>query len=141
MCMSTGNQFADLAIGVTLGAVTGGAGFSTLATSLGTGVVSAATAGAGFTGFTAGVAGAIGGGILGGVGSFALSSFGQQQQQQEYEQAKIPEPELDITGSGGRNAPEVFAEAVKATKLAERTSDPATKNIGPVQTGLQLGVS
>lgn len=143
MCVSTGNRWADLGIAVALGAVTGGVGTAAFGagTAASVGVGAANLVGGSF--LTAAGAGAFGGALLGGATSFLTSSMGQQQAEIAQQQQHIPEPKLDITGSGGRNAPAVLAEKIKAIKTQKQT--PATPALqtatSPTDTGLQLSAA
>ena len=144
MCVSTGNKWGDLALMVAVGAVAGGFDLIPMAlevggSALGGGALVAEIAAT----YGVGAISAIGGGIIAGAGSFLISSMGQQQAAIAQQQQHIPEPKLDITGSGGRNAPAVLAEKIKAIKTEKQTpATPALQtNTSPIDTGLQLSAA
>ena len=144
MCVSTGNKWGDLALMIAVGVATGGAGLmpgamSVGGSALGGGALVAEIAAT----YGVGAISAIGGGIIAGAGSFLISSMGQQQAAIAQQQQHIPEPKLDITGSGGRNAPAVLAEKIKAIKAQKQTpATPALQtNTSPIDTGLQLSAA
>lgn len=142
MCISTGNMFGDLAIGIGLGALTGGLAAPAVGGSLfsglaGVGASAVTSVGGAVT--TAGQLAAIGGGIVGGVASGFLgaTSTGQQLALEQ----QMEEPEKTVTGSGGKQAGLVLASEIKRAAREGRSSPSArtrTPGFGPGGTGLQL---
>jgi hypothetical protein len=152
MCVSTGNRYLDIGIGVALGAATGGL---TTAATLSAGGITGAVAGTsvglgtalGAT--TIGTAGALGGAILGGVGSAVTSSLfappefpTYQAPQQTAQVQQFNSQQIATTGSGGRQATASLAEAIQRSrqrKLSqEDVSDLSIDTSAFASTGLQL---
>ena len=130
MCVSTGNQLLDLVIVGGAVAAPGGLAATPALAAGATGAGSAAVA-ATYTassvlaglGTTATIAGALG----------SASSLGQQQASIP----ALPTPAIDITGSGGPNAPAVLAAEIKKANAPTPTA-PVSSGATPASTGLQL---
>jgi|15BtaG_2_1085339.scaffolds.fasta_scaffold81442_1 hypothetical protein len=155
MCLSTGNRYLDIGIGVALGAATGGAGLSSLATNTGfaalgggASIGTAATTALIPTISTAAVS-ALGGAIIGGVGSAITSSMFAQPEfptydvpQQTAQVQQFNSQQIDTTGSGGRQATASLAEAIKRSKQRklsqEDVGDLSIDTSAFASTGLQL---
>ena len=128
MCIpSTGNRFLDIGIGVALGAATGGAGLSSLATQTGAnilGTISTSLISVG--GLSTAAIGAVGGAVLGGVGSAVTGSLFAQPEFPTYSTPQqtagvqqfqqFNSQQIATTGSGGRQATASLAEAIKRSK-------------------------
>ena len=155
MCIpSTGNRYLDIGSGVALGAATAGAGvaaggagglFSTTSASVGSSIFSSL----GMTSATLVPQAALGGAILGGVGSAVTSSmFAQpefptyQAPQQTAQVQQFNSQQIETTGSGGRQATASLAEAIQRSrqrKLSqEDVGDLSIDTSAFASTGLQL---
>jgi|21_taG_2_1085346.scaffolds.fasta_scaffold00098_26 hypothetical protein len=152
MCVSTGNQGLDIALAIGIGAATGGFGvsaagsgglFSTASAHVGSSIFSTL----GWTSATLVPQAALGGAILGGVGSMAMSALMPQQPAEypypQYEQEPTYHSQQNqITGSGGAQAPAYLAKEMKRIKTAKNKEQPrATSSINTETfsgTGLQI---
>ena len=163
MCLSTGNRFLDIGLGVALGAVTAGLGFGVTAvgaTSLTAGTTTGLTTTIGSSLFSTGVitsgvfagssaAAIAGGALLGGATSTALAMITPQQQDYNYANTGMPytpQPyntqHTKVTGSGGRQAAAVLASEIKqAKKLRQRQEEVADFGLGMATTGTGLQIA
>ena len=126
MCVSTGNKGLDIALAIGIGAATGGMGvtagagggmFSTASAHVGSSIFSTL----GWTSATLVPQAALGGAILGGVSSLAMSALMPQQPTQAAYPTYSYEPTYSyqhnqVTGSGGAQAPAHLAKAIKRAK-------------------------
>ena len=158
MCLSTGNRFLDIGLGVALGAVTAGVGFGVSAavqganivttgitTTIGSSIFGASTLALGGTTSMAAIAG---GALLGGATSAALAMITPQQQNYNlaatgmpYTQQAYSSQHAKVTGSGGRQAAAVLASEIKQAKsLRKRQAEVADYGLGMdmAGTGLQI---
>lgn len=154
MCVSTGNRYLDIGIGVAVGAATGGlsapltvgAG-GTLVPTL-TSTIGSTITGLGATSITSSL---VGGAVLGGVGSAAFgaiapSLFPKQPeyntQDYGYSPIQYNSQQNTITGSGGAQASALLAseiQRVQRTRRGEEITNTSALNTQPFQTtGLQL---
>jgi len=149
MCVSTGNRYLDIGLSVAIGAATGGLGLSSMATSVGTSIFSAANIGVVSGSLTGGLLGATGGAVIGlGTGLLGAALTPQQptyalpQQTSQVAQIQQMNTNIATTGSGGRQAAKSLATAISRTKKRKLTQD----DIGDLSldtssftnTGLQL---
>jgi hypothetical protein len=131
MCVSTGNKGLDIALAIGIGAATGGmsapmtAGLGGTLTPTLTASLGHAITGWGVTSITAGM---VGGAVLGGVGSLAMSALMPQQPTQAAYPTYSYEPTYNyqqnqVTGSGGAQAPAHLATAIKRAKDARKKEE------------------
>jgi hypothetical protein len=115
MCVSTGNQALDIGLGVAVGAATGG---------LSAPLTAAETASASI--FTLASHTAVGGALIGGVGSAITSNLFTPPEIPDFPQQTTPvafqsNQTIATTGSGGGQASASLAEAIKRTKKRKLT--------------------
>ena len=151
MCVSTGNRALDIGIGVAVGAATGGIGVGAGTSSgiLSAKVGSSIFSSLGMTSATLVPQAALGGAILGGVGSAVTSSMFAPPEfptyDTPYQTAQVQQfnsQQIDTTGSGGRQAAASLAEAIQRSrqrKLSqEDVGDLSIDTSAFASTGLQL---
>lgn len=133
MCVSTGNKGLDVALAIGVGAATGGFGIGAGTSS---GIFSAKVGSSifktlGMTSATLVPQAALGGAVIGGVSSMAMSALMPQQPTEypypQYEQEptySYYSQQNQITGSGGRQAPAHLAREIRRIKTTKNQEQP-----------------